>query len=201
LVLPRQCQASSQPVLMVQIQGQKTLILDPALAGPLGLVTEVALLKVKLGLFTLRLTSALSLTGQNQAVDKMFWLESGPLNIGTRNVVWLCRPRLHLMRIIAGESMRSHITRGCRSSWGRANTAPPVEAIAQRTRSVHTPTCSPGYRAVPENPGGRGRSGGSQRAGGRAVPNLLQVAELTRVSTSSSSFLSKRICFRSKWTM
>lgn len=30
----------------MKIQGQKTLILDPALAGPLGLVTEVALLKV-----------------------------------------------------------------------------------------------------------------------------------------------------------
>jgi hypothetical protein len=32
-----------------QIQGAKTLILDPTLAGPLGLVTEVALLKVSHG--------------------------------------------------------------------------------------------------------------------------------------------------------
>lgn len=30
----------------IQIQGAKTLILDPGLAGPLGLITEVALLKV-----------------------------------------------------------------------------------------------------------------------------------------------------------
>ncbi|WRT69548.1 uncharacterized protein IL334_006535 [Kwoniella shivajii] len=64
------------------IQGAKTLILDPALAGPLGLVTEVALLK-------------------HQAVDKMFWLEPGPLNVNTRNVVWLCRPKLEFMRTIA----------------------------------------------------------------------------------------------------
>lgn len=31
---------------MVQIPGAKTLILEPGLAGPLGLITEVALLKV-----------------------------------------------------------------------------------------------------------------------------------------------------------
>ncbi|WVW86768.1 hypothetical protein I302_108822 [Kwoniella bestiolae CBS 10118] len=64
------------------IQGAKTLILEPALAGPLGLVTEVALLK-------------------HQAVDKMFWLEPGPLNVNTRNVVWLCRPKIEYMRTIA----------------------------------------------------------------------------------------------------
>ncbi|GFZ50066.1 hypothetical protein JCM24511_07819 [Saitozyma sp. JCM 24511] len=77
-----------------QIQGAKTLILDPTLAGPLGLVTEVALLKP-------------AETSKHQAVDKMFWLEAGPLNVGTRNVVWLCRPKLSYMRIIA-EQIRSH---------------------------------------------------------------------------------------------
>ncbi|WVQ79288.1 hypothetical protein IAT38_001384 [Cryptococcus sp. DSM 104549] len=66
------------------IQGAKTLILDPALAGPLGLVTEVALLK-------------------HQAVDKMFWLEPGPLDARTRNVVWLCRPKMEFMTIIADQ--------------------------------------------------------------------------------------------------
>ncbi|WWC65985.1 uncharacterized protein I303_108607 [Kwoniella dejecticola CBS 10117] len=64
------------------IQGAKTLILEPALAGPLGLVTEVALLK-------------------HQAVDKMFWLEPGPLNVNTRNAVWLCRPKMDFMLTIA----------------------------------------------------------------------------------------------------
>jgi len=38
--------ATVTTVLKIQIQGAKTLILDPALAGPLGLITEVALLKV-----------------------------------------------------------------------------------------------------------------------------------------------------------
>ena len=33
--------------MRAQIPGAKTLVLDPALAGPLGLVTEVALLKVR----------------------------------------------------------------------------------------------------------------------------------------------------------
>ncbi|ODO00685.1 ATP-binding protein [Cryptococcus wingfieldii CBS 7118] len=70
------------------IQGAKSLVLDPALAGPLGLVTEVALLK-------------------NQAVDKMFWLEPGPLSVNTRNVVWLCRPKTGFMRVIA-DQIRAH---------------------------------------------------------------------------------------------
>ncbi|EIW71667.1 hypothetical protein TREMEDRAFT_27638 [Tremella mesenterica DSM 1558] len=65
-----------------EIQGAKTLILDPGLAGPLGLVTDVALLK-------------------HQAVDKIFWLEPGPLNVSTRNVVWLCRPKMSHMKTIA----------------------------------------------------------------------------------------------------
>lgn len=31
----------------------------------------------------------------------MFWLEPGPLNVNTRNVVWLCRPKRSHMRVIA----------------------------------------------------------------------------------------------------
>ena len=38
-----------KPALLTeQIQGAKTLVLDPALAGPLGLVTDVSLLKVRM---------------------------------------------------------------------------------------------------------------------------------------------------------
>ncbi|KIO26419.1 hypothetical protein M407DRAFT_74508 [Tulasnella calospora MUT 4182] len=66
------------------INGAKTLVLDPSLAGPLGLVTEVALLK-------------------QHGVDKMFWLESGPLNAQTTNVVYLCRPQVKWMKIIADQ--------------------------------------------------------------------------------------------------
>lgn len=34
----------------------------------------------------------------------MFWLESGPLNVNTRHIVWLCRPKRQFMQIIAGQS-------------------------------------------------------------------------------------------------
>ncbi|KIK30043.1 hypothetical protein PISMIDRAFT_382286 [Pisolithus microcarpus 441] len=66
------------------VVGAKTLVLDPTLAGPLGLVTEVALLK-------------------HHGVDKMFWLEPGPLTSTTTNVVYLCRPLIKYVKIIADQ--------------------------------------------------------------------------------------------------
>jgi hypothetical protein len=65
------------------VNGAKTLVLDNALSGPLGLVTEVSLLK-------------------HHGVDKMFWLESGPLKANTINVVYLCRPHIKHIKVIAG---------------------------------------------------------------------------------------------------
>ncbi|KAI0673738.1 Sec1-like protein [Trametes maxima] len=69
------------------VNGAKTLVLDPTLAGPLGLVTEVALLK-------------------HHGVDKMFWLESGPLSAMSTNVVYLCRPLIKWIKIIADQIKR-----------------------------------------------------------------------------------------------
>ncbi|PCH34073.1 Sec1-like protein [Wolfiporia cocos MD-104 SS10] len=69
------------------VNGAKTLVLDPTLSGPLGLVTEVALLK-------------------QHGVDKMFWLEPGPLSVTTTNVVYLCRPVVKCVRIIADQLKR-----------------------------------------------------------------------------------------------
>ncbi|KAI0652458.1 Sec1-like protein [Trametes meyenii] len=69
------------------VNGAKTLVLDPTLAGPLGLVTEVALLK-------------------HHGVDKMFWLESGPLSATSTNVVYLCRPLIKWIKIIADQIKR-----------------------------------------------------------------------------------------------
>ncbi|KAG6332335.1 hypothetical protein ID866_6753 [Astraeus odoratus] len=69
------------------VNGAKTLVLDPTLAGPLGLVTEVALLK-------------------HHGVDKMFWLEPGPLTSTTTNVVYLCRPLIKYVKIIADQIKR-----------------------------------------------------------------------------------------------
>ncbi|KAF8665403.1 hypothetical protein AX16_000422 [Volvariella volvacea WC 439] len=69
------------------VNGAKTLVLDPSLAGPLGLVTEVALLK-------------------HHGVDKMFWLESGPLTSTTANIIYLCRPAIKYVRVIADQIKR-----------------------------------------------------------------------------------------------
>ncbi|BGP14406.1 hypothetical protein JCM10213_004530 [Rhodosporidiobolus nylandii] len=67
------------------IVGPKTLVLAPGLAGPLGLVTEVGLLK------------------NNHAVSRMIWLEPGVLSQVERNIVYLCRPEVKWMRLIADQ--------------------------------------------------------------------------------------------------
>ncbi|ELU41150.1 ATP binding protein [Rhizoctonia solani AG-1 IA] len=64
------------------VSGAKTLVLDPTLAGPLGLVAEVSIMK-------------------QHGVDKMFWLEHGPLNSNNTNIVYLCRPQAKWMKIVA----------------------------------------------------------------------------------------------------
>lgn len=46
---------------------------------------------------------------QHQAVDKMFWLEPGPLTASTKNIVWMCRPRIAWMKLIACERARRDI--------------------------------------------------------------------------------------------
>ncbi|QRV94848.1 vacuolar protein sorting-associated protein 33A [Ceratobasidium sp. AG-Ba] len=70
------------------VSGAKTLVLDPTLAGPLGLVAEVSLMK-------------------QHGVDKMFWLEHGPLNSTTTNIVYLCRPQTKWTKIVA-EQIKKH---------------------------------------------------------------------------------------------
>ncbi|KAF8581753.1 Sec1-like protein [Ramaria rubella] len=69
------------------VNGTKTLVLDPSIAGPLGLVTEVSLLK-------------------HHGVDKMFWLEAGPLSATTTNIVYLCRPLIKWIKIVADQIKR-----------------------------------------------------------------------------------------------
>ncbi|KAJ2918406.1 hypothetical protein MD484_g2056, partial [Candolleomyces efflorescens] len=72
---------------MNAVNGAKTLVLDPDLAGPLGLVIEVSLLK-------------------QHGVDKMFWLEPGPLTSTSTNIVYLCRPKIKHVKIIADQIKR-----------------------------------------------------------------------------------------------
>ncbi|KAA1467771.1 Sec1-like protein [Dentipellis sp. KUC8613] len=69
------------------VNGAKTLVLDPSLAGPLSLIAEISLL-------------------QQHGVDKMFWLEPGPLSAATTNVVYLCRPSIKWVKIIADQIKR-----------------------------------------------------------------------------------------------
>ncbi|KAK7686681.1 hypothetical protein QCA50_010281 [Cerrena zonata] len=69
------------------VNGAKTLVLDPSLAGPLSLVTEVTLLK-------------------HHGVDKMFWLEPGPLSATSPNIVYLCRPWIKWIKIVADQIKR-----------------------------------------------------------------------------------------------
>ncbi|KAF5384914.1 hypothetical protein D9615_001128 [Tricholomella constricta] len=78
------------------VNGAKTLVLDASLAGPLGLVTEVSLLKV---------------SQYHHGVDKMFWLEPGSLSSTTANIVYLCRPMIKYVKIIA-----DHIKRHAKES-------------------------------------------------------------------------------------
>lgn len=80
----------------------KTLILDPSLAGPLGLVVD---------------TSSLRSVG----VERMFWMEAKDglfrtpeeekrgksVNAPTKAVVYVCRPEDKWMRVIKGESPAS----------------------------------------------------------------------------------------------
>lgn len=40
---------------------------------------------------------------QNHGVDKMFWLEPGPLASTTTNVIYLCRPLIKYVKMIAGQ--------------------------------------------------------------------------------------------------
>jgi vacuolar protein sorting-associated protein 33A len=81
----------------------RSLFLDPALAGALGLVTDVASLK-------------------QHGVERMFWLEEQqqsdakgkakadgaktievPISAPTRSIVYICRPETRWMHVIAGE--------------------------------------------------------------------------------------------------
>ncbi|KZT34809.1 ATP binding protein [Sistotremastrum suecicum HHB10207 ss-3] len=64
------------------ISGAKTLVLDPSLVGPLGLLTEVSLLK-------------------HHGVSKIFWLEASPLAAPTTAIIYLTRPTIGHIKAIA----------------------------------------------------------------------------------------------------
>ncbi|ORX89440.1 vacuolar protein sorting-associated protein 33A [Basidiobolus meristosporus CBS 931.73] len=63
-------------------RGKKTLVLDPNLSGPLSLITEFSLLK-------------------EHGVEKIFYLQSGPLETESSSIIYICRPNIQYVRYIA----------------------------------------------------------------------------------------------------
>ncbi|CAG8439325.1 11444_t:CDS:10 [Ambispora gerdemannii] len=70
------------------VRGRKCLVLDQNISGPLSLVAEFSLLK-------------------DHGVEKMHYLQQGPLNTELRSVIYICRPSLQYMKYIA-EHIRTH---------------------------------------------------------------------------------------------
>ncbi|KAF8941229.1 hypothetical protein BGZ58_001033 [Dissophora ornata] len=68
--------------LLDSVQGKKALVLDPGLSVPLGLIAEFALL-------------------QDHGVEKIYHLQSGPLDTDFKNIVYICRPQINYMGYIA----------------------------------------------------------------------------------------------------
>eukprot|EP01116_Phalansterium_solitarium_P008766 TRINITY_DN22737_c0_g1_i1.p1 TRINITY_DN22737_c0_g1~~TRINITY_DN22737_c0_g1_i1.p1 ORF type:complete len:656 (-),score=304.25 TRINITY_DN22737_c0_g1_i1:111-2078(-) len=67
--------------LLDSVPGKKGLVLDPKLSGPLGLVVEVPVLK-------------------EHGVEKIYHLAPGRLVSDCRSIIYLVRPRVHLMKQI-----------------------------------------------------------------------------------------------------
>lgn len=65
-------------------RGSKGLVLDPALAGPVGLIARVEVLR-------------------EQGVDKIYMLEGGQLETDCRTIIYITRPNLEHMRFIASQ--------------------------------------------------------------------------------------------------
>ena len=97
-------------------------------------------------------------------MTKMFWLEPGPLSQAERNVVYLCRPEVKFMRIIAGQSV-SHVV----DVLGRSPLQP--TSFTYTTKAYQR--CSGGKRLV---------SAGASRPEPRVVRELLRQG---RVRTST----------------
>ncbi|TIC45919.1 Sec1-like protein [Wallemia mellicola] len=72
-----------------KVTGSKTLVLHSDLAGPLGLIAQVSTLK-------------------HHGVDKLFWLENGPLRSTTTNLVYFSRPTVESTKTIIDQILQSN---------------------------------------------------------------------------------------------
>lgn len=65
--------------LLNEMRGGKVLVIDPQMAGPLSLITEIQLLK-------------------DHAVEQLFYLEPRELRTDCQNIIFMVRPHLELMQ-------------------------------------------------------------------------------------------------------
>ncbi|CAG8761276.1 23385_t:CDS:10, partial [Gigaspora margarita] len=70
------------------VRGKKCLVLDPNISGPLSLIAEFSLLK-------------------DHGVEKVGYLQQGPVETELRSLIYICRPQLNYMRYIA-EHIQHH---------------------------------------------------------------------------------------------
>jgi hypothetical protein len=68
--------------ILDSMRGKKVLVLDPQLSGPLALIAQTSLLK-------------------EHAVENLFYVSADPVQSECKNVVYLVRPQMALMRQIA----------------------------------------------------------------------------------------------------
>ncbi|GBB83477.1 hypothetical protein RclHR1_01020018 [Rhizophagus clarus] len=64
------------------VRGKKCLVLDPNISGPLSLIAGFSLLK-------------------EHGVEKVHYLQQGPLETELESLIYICRPQLHYMKYIA----------------------------------------------------------------------------------------------------
>ena len=93
----------AEVVASFQIAGAKTLVLDAKIAGTLGLIAEMSLLRVCGPRLVYGSLIQADFAPQEHGVEQIYWLEPGALSQAQKHIVYVCRPELSLMRIIAGE--------------------------------------------------------------------------------------------------
>ncbi|RHZ50282.1 hypothetical protein Glove_502g5 [Diversispora epigaea] len=70
------------------VRGKKCLVLDPNISSPLSLIAEFSLLR-------------------DHGVEKVHYLQQGPIETELRSLIYICRPQLQYMKYIA-EHIQHH---------------------------------------------------------------------------------------------
>lgn len=110
--------------MFLQVRGKKVLVLDPKLSGPLALVAQPSLLKVwkifipqSFFLWLKELSTMPSiynwcfacLSLQENGVENLYHLSADPVASECKNVIYLMRPRMGLMKLISSQIQQDNI--------------------------------------------------------------------------------------------